>query len=132
MGGKPNVFVGIDENTIVVGFNGEASLQVWDLAAGNLLRESEPRGQYCFSMANLPGGRVAAGWSSAGRQVVSVVDVNTRQQIQQLSGFGDYVRGLVFFENTLLTMCSDRALRVWTQDSAGMVGLARSQSCNVL
>ena len=118
---QPHVFVGLDDSTVVVGFCDMSPLQVWDLAAGELVREFEGKGQHCYSMANLPGGRIAAGWNSGPQFVVAVFDAAAGKQLQELTGFGDYIYGLALVEDHLLVMCSDKTLRVWSQDSAGKV-----------
>ena len=128
-GNKPNVFVRLDDGTVVVGFHGISPLQVWDLAAGKLVREFEGKGQYCYSMANLPGGRIAAGWcgrdplapANESRLVVAVFDAASGKELQRLTGFGNHVLGLALVEDHLLTMCHDKTLCVWGQDAAGKV-----------
>ena len=122
-GNKPNVFVGLDDGTFVVGFQEKSPLQVWDLAAGKLVRELEGKGQGCYSMINLPSGRIAVGWNNGPRNVVTVFDAATSKPLQELTGFGNYIFGLALVEDHLLTMCSDRTLRVWRQDAAGKVRL---------
>ena len=96
-------------------------LQVWDLAAGKLVREFDGKGQYCYSMINLPSGRLAAGWHTGSRYVVAVFDAATGKQLQELTGFGNQILSLALAEDNLLTMCYDKTLRVWGQDSTGKV-----------
>ena len=121
-GGKqPSVFLGLDDDTVVVGFDGMSPLQVWDLVAGKLVREFEGNGLLCYSMINLPGGRIAAGWSTGSECVVVVFDAATGKQLQQLTGFASIVFGLAQVEDHLLTVCYDKTLRVWSQDSAEKV-----------
>ena len=117
MGKFPNVFLGLDDDTVVVSFHHMSSLEVWDLDAGKLVREFEGKGINCYSMASLPGGRIAAGWNVG----VAVFDAATGKQQQLLTGFGGDIFGLALVEDHLLTMCYDKTLRVWCQDAAGKV-----------
>ena len=119
-GKKPNVVVGLDDGTVVVGPNDWAPLQVWNLDAGKLVREFEGSGQVC-SMANLSCGRIAAGWHNGSQCVVAVFDAATGRQLQELAGFGDPIFGLSLVEDHLLTFSYDKTLRVWSQDPAGKV-----------
>ena len=118
---KPNVFVGLGDDTVVVGSEDMAPLQVWDLTKGNLVREFEGQGRICLSMTALPGGLVAASWNNGTLFVVAVFDASTGKRLQELTGFSYNVAGLAFVDGHLLTMCFDRNLRVWSQDSAGRV-----------
>lgn len=122
MNGKPNVFVGLDEVTVVVGLHGLSSLQVWNLAEGKLEREFEGKGRWCYSMVILSGGRIAAGWECDSQCVVTVFDVSKGQKLQDLTGFGSSIHGLAFVDGHLLAMCDDKTLRVWTESSEGKVG----------
>ena len=118
---KPSVFVGLDDDTIVVGYVGyldKSPLQVWDLVAGKLVREFEGKGS-CASMAQLPGGRICVGWLNEWRHVVDVFEAATGKLLQKLRGFESYIIGLALVEDHLLTMCWDKTLRVWSQDAAG-------------
>lgn len=121
MGDKPNVFVGLDDNTIVVGFLGVAALQVWDLAAGKLAREFEGKGRYCYSVINLSDERIAAAWYNGSQHVVAVFDSATGKQQYELTGFEERTLALALVEDHLLSMCQDKTLRVWSQDSGGKV-----------
>ena len=96
-------------------------LQVWDLAGRKLVREFEGAGQYCSSMINLPGQRIAAGWLNGSEWVVAVFDAATGKQLQELPGFGNLFCGLALVEDHLLTTCFDKTFSVWNQDSAGKV-----------
>ena len=118
---KPNVFVGLDDDTVVVGFRDMSPLQVWDLDAGKVVREFDGAGQFCDSIITLPGGRVAAGWNTGSQYVVTVFGAFTGKQLQQLKGFGYYILGLALVEDHLLTMCLDKTLGVWSQDASGKV-----------
>ena len=126
---KPSVFVGLDDGTAVVGFQDESPLQVWDLAAGKLVREFKGNGRACHAMINLPGRRrrVAAGWhisrpgSVFGDSVVTLFNAATGKQLQVLTGFFDTIYGMALVDDHLLVMSKDEALRVWTQDEAGKV-----------
>ena len=120
-GKTPNVFVGLEDGTVVVGFEDMSPLQVWDLAVSKLAREFQGKGQWCNSMSNLPGGRIAAGWNTGSQYVVAVFDAATGKQLQELTGFGDPIYGLALVEDHLLTMCYDQTFRVMSQDAAGEV-----------
>ena len=100
---------------------GNSPLQVWDLAAGKLVREFEGHGEYCNTMINFPGGRIAVGWENGSQFVVAVFDAATGMRLQELTGFGASIPGLALVEDHLLTMCADQTLRVWSQDAAGKV-----------
>ena len=121
MRAKPDVFVGLDDNTVAVGFYDLSPLEVWDLAAGELVRKSDYLGQYCYSMASLLGQRIAAGWHNGTQNVVAVFDATTGKRVQELVGFGNHIYGMVLVEDRLLTMCLDQTLRVWNQDPEGKV-----------
>ena len=127
MDGKPNVFVEIDSETVVVGFDGKYPLQVWDVAAGKLVRELAGRGTGCYSMVRLPGGRIAVGRHEHDAPVVAVYNLNSGKQVQQLTGFIGPTYGLAFVEGHLLTVSTDRSIRVWSQHSAGTV--SRKRQC---
>ena len=118
---RPSVFAGLDDDSVVVGFFDMSPLQVWGLLWGRLVREFEGKGQKCESMINLPGGRIAAGWSNGAQFGVAVFDAATGKQLQELTGFRMGVCGLALVEDHLLTMCDDKTLRVWSQDAAGKV-----------
>ena len=122
---KSNVFVGLDDDTILVGCNEMARLQVWDLVSGKLVRKlggfMGTKGQYCRSMINLLGGRIAVGWHTGSQYAVAVFDVNTGKQLQELTGFAGPIYALAWVEKQLLVMCADKTLRVYSQDSAGKV-----------
>ena len=122
MPAKPNVLVGLDDNTVVVGYHESSPLRVWDLAAGRCVRAFEGSGQYCYSMISISGGRIAAGWY-AGGHVVAIFDVATGKRLQSLGlgDFGSYIFGLAFVEDHLLTMSQDHTLRVWSQPYVGKV-----------
>ena len=90
----PTVFVGLDDGTTGVGMKSISPLQVWDLAAGKLVRKFEGKGHGCFSMINLPGARIAAGWHTLSQYVVAVFDAATGNQLQELQGFGGSILGL--------------------------------------
>ena len=121
MSSKPNVFVALDDGTAVVGLADMSPLQVWDLAAGKLVREFEGKGSSCRSMINLPAARIAVGWSNGTHCVVTIFAATTGKYQQELTGFGGIICGLAFVEDHLLTMCYDKSLRVWSQDVAGRV-----------
>ena len=121
MSAKPNVFVGLDDDNIVVGFHGSAQLQVLDLGTGTVVRELDGKGQYCYSMIGLPNARIAVGWYNGATYGVTIFDVNTGERLQDLTGWSTYTYGLALVEDHLLACTNDKALRVWSQDTAGKV-----------
>ena len=122
----PEVIVGLDDDTAVVSFYGLCPLEKWDLAAGKFVRKFSGSGQHCYSMANLPGGRIAAGWHNGSQWVVTVFGTGTGWPLQELTGFGAPIFGLALVEDHLLTMCGDKTLRVWSRDKDAS-GLVRCQ-----
>ena len=119
VGNKPNELVALDDNTVVIAFDGRLPLQVWDVATGRLVRQFEGKGAFCYSMISLPGGRVSASWHTSLHYVVAIFDVATGRQLQELNA--DYCVGQAFVEDHLLTVCDDRTVRAWGQDSVGKV-----------
>ena len=96
-------------------------VQVWDLAAGKLVRLFEGKGQWCYSMVNLQDERIAVGWYTGTCVAVDVIATSTGKLLQQLTGFSGYIYGLALVDDHLLIVCDDKTLRVWSQDAAGKV-----------
>ena len=117
LGAEPSIFVGLDDDAVVVGFDGTSPLQVWDLATGKLVRQFDGKGEWCCSLINLPGGRIAAGWRSGTNYVVAIFDSITGKLLQELTRFRGPIYGLALVEDHLLTMCNDKTLGVWSHDS---------------
>ena len=88
MNGKPNVFVGLDDDTLVIGYHEMSPLQVWDLVAGKVVRLFDGKGQWSRSMINLPRGRIATGWFTGVQSVVAIFDAKTGKQLQELIALG--------------------------------------------
>lgn len=134
----PTAFVGIDDDTIVVAFGGKL-FQVWDLSAGDIVREFDAKGHDCGWIFNLSGGRIVVGWSRPAQitgvmqWVLSVFDVNTGNLLQELEcpGVNLSAWGVAFMEGHLLALCEERTrnsagqeqvcLRVFSQDPRGKV-----------
>lgn len=121
LGTKPSVFVGLDDDTVVIGFDAASPLQAWDLANRRLVRQFEGTGQTSRSILNLQSGHIAVGWTTGSGNVVSVYEASTGKQLYELTGFRNLVSGLALVEDHLLSMCYDTTLRVWSQDSSGKV-----------
>lgn len=121
MRNKPTVFVGLDDNVVVVGFQDTASLQVWDLVTGKLVRAFEGKGKECHSMVAISDARIAVGWHNGRQHVLVVFSATTGKQLQTEKGFAYSIQGMAFVEDHLLTLTLDKGLQVWDQDSTGQV-----------
>lgn len=127
LGAKASAFAGLDDDTIVVGLEVLAPLEVWDLASGELVRQFEGMGQKCRSIIKISDERIAVGWHTwGGKDAVSIFDGRTGKLLQNLilNVFGAVA--MTFVEEHLITMCSGSRIHVWNQDSAGKVRWQRA------
>ena len=122
MNAQPNVFVGLTDDCVVVGFEETAPLQVWDLAAAKLVRKLDGSGKCCRALARLPDRRrIAVGWNNCTVYVVAIFDVATGKRLQELMGFEDEVVDIALVDDHMLTLATKAGLRVWCPDFAGQV-----------
>ena len=115
------MLVGLDDDTVVLGFESQSPLQVWSLATGAKVRDFEESGYLTRSMITLPMRRLAVGWASPRSHTVSVYDSLVGKKLQDLPGFGGAVNGLAYVNEHIVTASADQRLQVWGLAPSGMV-----------
>lgn len=122
---KPNVFLPLDDCTVLVGLQ-EPGLRVVDVISGETLRVIDPDSSNdCYGIIRLPDGRIAASFRvppSDPKATVVVYDLDTGTRLAGLLPDATYVFGLGYSDGHLLAApYGNPKLCLWRDEPGGAV-----------
>ena len=131
---KANVFLGLDDDTAVIGFERDGPLEVWNLKSGTKVRSLQGALASCSCLVLIRPGMLAAGYAFRNphgyENVVGIIDINTGECLQHLTGHLSQINAIAFTSDVLLSACEGRRLRVWTPDAEWNVRRFNYRACS--